>query len=67
MFVATYILFSYSEGSLLTHFLIVLLEPAGWFLFWEGLHEVVFVPKHHKRELEFHHKMSKCDVKFMPY
>jgi hypothetical protein len=67
MFLATYILFYHPQSSLFMSFLIILLEPAGWFTFWSGLDEIIFDTKARKRKLDFFRKMSKCDIKFMPY
>lgn len=67
MFLAAYVLFTYAETSLATAFLVVFLEPAGWFLFWEGLDLVIFEPKSKKPNLEFYGKMAKCQVEFVSY
>lgn len=55
------------QGKLLVHFLIILLEPASWFLFWEGLRLVIFEPKAIKPEYIFYKKMSNAEIKFLPY
>jgi hypothetical protein len=67
MFIATYVLFEYSGASLFTSFLIVFLEPAGWFLFWTGLDLIMFESKKIKPDLEFYEKMSKCEIRFLSY
>ena len=67
MFLATYILFKSEDASLVTSFLIVFLEPGGWFLFWEGLDLVIFEAKKKKPDLEFYKKMSKCEISFLSY
>jgi len=66
MFIASYMLFKNSETFLIS-FLIVLLEPAGWFLFWEGLWQVIYQPRERRPELQFYEKMSKCDIQFLSY
>jgi hypothetical protein len=66
MFITSYILF-YHEKKLFLSFLIVLLEPAGWFLFWEGSHIILFESKEKKPDLEFYRKMSKCEITFLSY
>lgn len=66
MFVATLIIFS-GEMSLLSTFIVVLLEPAGWFLFWEGLNQIVFEVKKINPDLKFYSKMTKCRVEFLSY
>ncbi|SRR3989344_3402024 len=67
MFSATLLHFKFSEPSLLISFFIVLLEPAGWFSFWEGLYQIVFESKTVKPELDFYTKMSKCKINFLSY
>lgn len=64
MFVTTFILFNYSDRSLFTNFLIVVFEPAGWFLFWEGLDQIVFESKKVLPELEFNEKMADAHINF---
>ena len=65
MFLATYILFKYSESSLFMSFLVVFLEPAGWFLFWEGSDLVIFDSKKKKPDLEFYEKMTRANIGFL--
>lgn len=67
MFITTAILFRYGEKTFLISFIIILLEPAGWFLFWEGMHQVIFETRAKKPEIEFYEKMSKCTVNFIHY
>lgn len=64
MFIATFVLFKY-EKSALTSFLTILLEPASWFLFWEGLNLAIFESKRFKSDLEFYKKMSKAEIEFV--
>lgn len=65
MFFATILLFKYQEESIFTSFMVVVLEPAGWFLFWEGLNLLLFESKREKTDLEFYQKMSKAEIKFL--
>lgn len=67
MLIATFILFKYPDSSMITHFLVVLLEPAGWFLFWEGLNLIVFHSKEKSPDLEFYSNMDKSSVNFVSY
>ena len=67
MFIATLILFRYKTESLVTSFLVVFLEPAGWFSFWEGLDLIIFDSKKINPELVFYRKMSKADIIFKSY
>jgi len=38
-----------------------MLEPAGWFSFWEGLGKVFIISREKSPEYEFYKKMSKAD------
>lgn len=67
MFLAALILFKIGERDFLIYFLIILLEPAGWFLFWEGLGLIIFESKKKKPTLDFYEKMSKCRINFLSY
>jgi len=67
MFLATLIMFKYTKPNMLLSFFIVLLEPAGWFCFWEGLWLVIFESKERKPELDFYEKMTKSDISFIAY
>ncbi|MDP2947545.1 MAG: hypothetical protein Q8N88_05515 [Nanoarchaeota archaeon] len=67
MISATAILFYYTESSFFTSFLVIILEPAGWFLFWEGLDLIIFESKKGKKERTFYHKMAMADINFRSY
>jgi len=67
MFVASYLLFVYPHRNLVMEFLIVILQPAGWFFFWEGLGLMIFESKEKKPELEFYRKMSRAEIIFTHY
>ena len=67
MFFAAYILFFYAEKSFWYGFLVVLLEPGGWFLFWEGLDLMIFESKKIKPDLEFYRKMQNAEIVFSHY
>ncbi len=67
MFFAVFILYEFGDSSLITSFMIVLLEPGGWFLFWEGLDLVIFDSKKKKPDYKFYETMSKAKVSFMGY
>lgn len=64
MLIATSIIFHYTEESFLVSFLKILLEPAGWFLFWQGLDIAVFKARERKPELIFYEKMHKSQINF---
>ena len=67
MFLATFILFKFPDKSFVMNFLIVLLEPAGWFLLWEGMNQMIFEPRKNREDLEFYRKMSNCEINFIEY
>lgn len=67
MFSATLILFNQLDYNLMNTFLVVLLEPAGWFSFWEGLRMVLFDKNSHKEDLEFYQKMANSEINFLAY
>ena len=54
-------------SSFLYHLIIVLLEPAGWFTFWEGLYQIFFTHKEKQPNLEFYKKMAECGIYFHSY
>ena len=58
MVAATFITFKDPSESLFLSFLIVFLEPAAWFLLWEGMDQIIFNSKNRTPELEFYRKMS---------
>lgn len=57
MIIATFLLFKDPAKSLLLSFLIVLLEPAAWFLLWEGMNQIIFNSKNINPDLNFYRKM----------
>jgi hypothetical protein len=63
MFLATYFLF-YTEKNAWMNFVVVLLEPAGWFTFWEGLNLIVFRTKEIAPDLGFYRKMTSAKISF---
>ncbi|MBI5134397.1 MAG: hypothetical protein HZA81_03390 [Candidatus Taylorbacteria bacterium] len=63
MVAATYIVFKDPEKSALMSFLLVFLEPAAWFLLWEGMDQIIFKSKGINPELDFYRKMSDSHVR----
>lgn len=55
------------DAHMMFNFIIILVEPAGWFLFWEGLNRTIYDAGKIKPNLEFYHKMSKSKIKFISY
>lgn len=66
MIVASYISFKKPE-KYPVHLLLVLFEPAGWFLLWAGLDHLVYSSKETKKDLNFYAKMAKSEIKFFTY
>lgn len=58
MILATLIIFKDPEDNILLSFLVVFLEPAAWFLLWEGMDQILFNSKNINPELDFYKKMS---------
>jgi hypothetical protein len=44
-----------------------ILEPAGWFSFWEGLGKVFIVAKEKSSGYDFYKKMAKAEINFTEY
>lgn len=63
MIAASYISFIKPE-KYPVHLLLVLFEPAGWFLLWFGLDHLVYSSKEPKKELDFYNRMTKSEIKF---
>ena len=66
MITASYLSFMQPEKYHI-HFLIVLFEPAGWFLLWAGLDHLVYQSKSTKRDFDFYSKMTKSEITFFTY
>lgn len=66
MFAAAYIR-GLPVETLRLQLLFVLFEPAGWFCAWYGLDRLVTLWTTSKPELEFYHKMSRCEIAFSSY
>ena len=65
MFAATYLFFKFKNATFATSFFTIMLEPASWFLFWEGLSLVIFEAKKIGPYLNFHRKMANSRIKFI--
>ena len=64
MIAASYISFIKPE-KYHVHLLLVLFEPAGWFLLWFGLDHLVYSSKNTKRDLDFYLKMTNSEINFI--
>lgn len=63
MIIASYISFLKPE-KYPVHFLLVLFEPAGWFLLWTGLDTLVYSSKDTKKDLDFYKIMTKAKINY---
>jgi len=54
-----------NSRSFFLNALLVLVEPAGWFLVWYGLDEVFYRTKQNKNELEFYSIIAKSKISFL--
>jgi len=64
MIIATFLFFKFEEKSFITSFFTILLEPASWFLLWEGMDLVIFESKKVDPTLQFYERMSNITVNF---
>jgi len=67
MFLATLVLFKFTDATIWSSFLVILLEPAGWFLFWEGLSQIIFDAKKKHPNVQFYKRMTKSKISFDSY
>lgn len=69
MILATFVIYKDPTSDLGLSFLVVFLEPAAWFLLWEGMDQVLFNSKKNNPELLFYKKMMhpKGKVYFKSY
>lgn len=47
--------------------LATMMEPAGWFSFWEGLYKVFITAKEKKSDYDFYKKMNSAKIYFLEY
>lgn len=69
MIAATFIIYEDPTENLFLSFLVVFLEPAAWFLLWEGMDQIIFHAKDIDPNLQFYKKMSQSQghVHFKSY
>lgn len=66
MIAASYISFLKPEAYSI-HLMLILFEPAGWFLLWVGLDDLVYYSRKTKKELDFYSKMALAEFEFDSY
>ena len=64
MLVTTFILYEHASTSVVATFFTVLMEPAGWFFFWEGLNQSIFRVRDIKPNVLFYKKMHTSSIDF---
>lgn len=58
MLLVTRIVYNDPANNIWLSFLRVFLEPAAWFLLWEGMEQIIFISKKLEPELSFYRKMA---------
>lgn len=66
MLAATFLI-NLEERSFFYNLLIIIVEPAGWFTFWEGLNMVFFATKEKMPDYIFYRKMADAEISFLDY
>jgi hypothetical protein len=64
MLAATYLFFKFRDETFAASFFTILLEPASWFLFWEGLDLIIFDSKRASPNLSFYERMQIANIRF---
>lgn len=57
----------YDFNKFLFSFLFIILQPAGWFFFWEGLGKLFIESKREIPDYEFYKTMSETNIYFLNY
>ena len=65
MFLTAFFFYKAKDTSLLAAFLVLIMEPGGWFLFWEGLDLVIFDSKVRDGDLNHYNKLSSAKIVFV--
>jgi len=67
MMTTTTLLVKGVDVNFLAKLIIVILEPAGWFMFWEGMNLTIFDSKNKTPDFPFYNKMKECDIEFTSF
>ncbi len=59
--------FLYKRQELVFNFLFIITEPAGWFMFWEGLVKALIDPQEKIPNYHFYRKMRNVTIVFLSY
>jgi len=66
LMIATAFIRTYTE-TFAINLITIIIEPASWFSFWEGLGKIFIESKKKQPEEEFYHKMSSVTITFRSY
>ncbi|MEI6732001.1 MAG: hypothetical protein WCK90_04970 [archaeon] len=55
------------KTNFIFRFITIMMEPASWFFFWEGLYKVFVTADEKKPDLEFYKKMAHAQITFLSY
>lgn len=66
MLIASYISFLKSD-KYYVHIMLVLFEPAGWFMLWAGLDHLIYSLQKTKSDLKFYSTMANAQFDFASY
>ncbi|MFL5752226.1 MAG: hypothetical protein ACJ76F_02370 [Bacteroidia bacterium] len=55
---------SRQSGNWLMHVLLVIVEPAGWFLVWTGMENLINTSRRERSEINFYSKLSHSRITF---
>ena len=67
MLAASFLVTYWGKNGFVFNFLITIAEPAGWFLFWEGLARAMYKAEELNPEIEFYEKMGKSRITFLSF
>jgi len=62
-----YATFLHDKSGFLFTFILIMAEPASWFLFWEGLGKIFIEARKEMPDYEFYKKMVHADIYFADY
>lgn len=65
MMVCAAFISSVKKQSLPLHILLVIFEPAGWFLVWISMEHLINGSRKEKPEIKFYSKMTRCKIVFL--
>lgn len=66
MIAASYLSFINPEKYVI-HLLLILFEPAGWFMLWTGLDHLIYYSGNTRNELDFFSRMADAEIEFVTY